>query len=41
MFIRIALLMSIVWVMSLTRPFLTIFGSSLGPVADSAGGGLF
>jgi predicted tellurium resistance membrane protein TerC len=42
MFIRIALLMSIVWVMSLTRPFLTIFGFPLsGRSLILAGGGLF
>jgi predicted tellurium resistance membrane protein TerC len=42
MFIRIALLMSIVWVMSLTRPFLTIFGFALsGRSLILAGGGLF
>ena len=42
MFIRIALLMSIVWVMSLTRPFVTIFGFPLsGRSLILAGGGLF
>jgi len=42
MFIRIALLMSIVWVMSLTRPFVTIFGFALsGRSLILAGGGLF
>jgi len=42
MFIRIALLMSIVWVMGLTRPFLTIFGFALsGRSLILAGGGLF
>ena len=42
MFIRIALLMSIVWVMRLTRPFLTIFGFGLsGRSLILAGGGLF
>jgi predicted tellurium resistance membrane protein TerC len=42
MFIRIALLMSIVWVMSLTRPFLTILGFELsGRALILAGGGLF
>ncbi len=42
MFIRIALLMSIVWVMSLTRPFVTLFGLELsGRSMILAGGGLF
>ena len=42
MFIRIALLMSIVWVMSLTRPLFTIFGFDLsGRSFILAGGGLF
>jgi len=42
MFIRIALLLSIVWVMSLTRPFVTIFGFALsGRSLILAGGGLF
>src|SRR6266508_1463243 len=42
MFIRIALLLSIVWVMSLTRPFMTLFGVELsGRAIILAGGGLF
>ena len=42
MFIRIALLMSIVWVMSLTRPLMTVFGLELsGRSLILAGGGLF
>jgi predicted tellurium resistance membrane protein TerC len=42
MFIRIALLLSIVWVMSLTRPFVTILGFDLsGRSIILAGGGLF
>ncbi|HTI41284.1 MAG TPA: TerC family protein [Vicinamibacterales bacterium] len=42
MFIRIALLLSIVWVMSLTRPLATIFGVELsGRSLILAGGGLF
>jgi predicted tellurium resistance membrane protein TerC len=42
MFIRIALLMSIVWVMSLTRPLITVFGVELsGRSLILAGGGLF
>jgi predicted tellurium resistance membrane protein TerC len=42
MFIRIALLLSIVWVMSLTRPFMTLFGVDLsGRSMILAGGGLF
>ena len=42
MFIRIALLMSIVWVMSLTKPLMTIFGFSLSARSlILAGGGLF
>ena len=42
MFIRIAPLLSIVWVMSLTRPFVTIFGFALsGRSLILAGGGLF
>ena len=42
MFIRIALLMSIVWVMSLTKPFVTIFGFALsGRSLILTGGGLF
>ena len=42
MFIRIALLLSIVWVMSLTRPFMTLFGVELsGRSMILAGGGLF
>jgi predicted tellurium resistance membrane protein TerC len=42
MFIRIALLMSIVWVMSLTRPLFTAFGVELsGRSLILAGGGLF
>jgi len=42
MFIRIALLMSIVWVMGLTRPLLTVFGLELsGRSLILAGGGLF
>ena len=42
MFIRIALLLSIVWVMSLTRPFMTILGFDLsGRSVILAGGGLF
>src|SRR4029077_11031405 len=42
MFIRIALLLSIVWVMGLTRPLVTIFGFELsGRSFILAGGGLF
>jgi predicted tellurium resistance membrane protein TerC len=42
MFIRIALLLSIVWVMSLTRPLLVVFGVELsGRSLILAGGGLF
>src|ERR1051325_3538595 len=42
MFIRIALLLSIVWVMSLTRPLVTVFGMDLsGRSLILAGGGLF
>jgi len=42
MFIRIALLLSIVWVMGLTRPFLTLFGFAVsGRSLILAGGGLF
>jgi len=42
MFIRIALLMSIVWVMSLTRPLMVLFGLELsGRSLILAGGGLF
>src|SRR5258705_2490968 len=42
MFIRIALLLSIVWVMSLTRPLLTVFGLELsGRSIILAGGGFF
>ena len=42
MFIRIALLLSIVWVMSLTRPLATVFGVELsGRSLILAGGGLF
>jgi len=42
MFIRIALLMSIVWVMSLTRPLITLLGVGLsGRSLILAGGGLF
>ena len=42
MFIRIALLLSIVWVMSLTRPLTTLFGLELsGRSLILAGGGLF
>ncbi len=42
MFIRIALLMSIVWVMSLTRPLFSLFGFDLsGRSFILAGGGLF
>jgi predicted tellurium resistance membrane protein TerC len=42
MFLRIALLLSIVWVMTLTRPFLTLFGLELsGRSLILAGGGLF
>jgi predicted tellurium resistance membrane protein TerC len=42
MFIRIALLMSIVWVMSLTRPLVTAFGVELsGRSLILSGGGLF
>jgi len=42
MFIRIALLLSIVWVMSLTRPLMTLFGVELsGRSMILAGGGLF
>jgi len=42
MFIRIALLLSIVWVMSLTRPLITLFGLDLsGRSLILAGGGLF
>jgi predicted tellurium resistance membrane protein TerC len=42
MFIRIALLLSIVWVMSLTRPLTTILGFELsGRSINLAGGGQF
>jgi predicted tellurium resistance membrane protein TerC len=42
MFIRIALLLSIVWVMSLTRPMMVLFGIELsGRSLILAGGGLF
>ena len=42
MFIRIALLLSIVWVMGLTRPLLTLFGFPVsGRSLILAGGGLF
>jgi predicted tellurium resistance membrane protein TerC len=42
MFIRIALLMSIVWVMSLTRPLMVLFGMELsGRSVILAGGGVF
>src|SRR5205085_821787 len=42
MFIRIALLLSIVWVMSLTRPFVTVLGVEVtGRALILAGGGLF
>ena len=42
MFIRIALLLSIVWVMSLTRPLMTLMGVELsGRSLILAGGGLF
>ncbi len=42
MFIRVALLLSIVWVMSLTRPLMTLFGVELsGRSMILAGGGLF
>jgi predicted tellurium resistance membrane protein TerC len=42
MFIRIALLLSIVWVMGLTRPLATLFGFELsGRSLILAGGGLF
>ena len=42
MFIRIALLLSIVWVMSLTRPLTVLFGLELsGRSLILAGGGLF
>src|SRR3954469_21087330 len=42
MFIRIALLLSIVWVMSLTRPLLVLFGIELsGRSLILIGGGLF
>jgi predicted tellurium resistance membrane protein TerC len=42
MFIRIALLLSIVWVMGLTRPLVTLFGFELsGRSFILAGGGLF
>ena len=42
MFLRIALLLSIVWVMTLTRPFLTLLGLELsGRSLILAGGGLF
>jgi predicted tellurium resistance membrane protein TerC len=42
MFIRIALLLSIVWVMGLTRPLLTLFGFAVsGRSLILAGGGLF
>jgi predicted tellurium resistance membrane protein TerC len=42
MFIRIALLLSIVWVMSLTRPLMTLFGVELsGRSMILGGGGLF
>ena len=42
MFMRIALLLSIVWVMGLTRPLVTVFGLELsGRSLILAGGGLF
>ena len=42
MFIRIALLLSIVWVMGLTRPLMTFFGIEVsGRSLILAGGGLF
>ena len=42
MFIRIALLMSIVWVMSLTRPLMVLFGMELsGRSLILSGGGVF
>jgi predicted tellurium resistance membrane protein TerC len=42
MFIRIALLLSIVWVMSLTRPLMVLFGVELsGRSLILGGGGLF
>jgi predicted tellurium resistance membrane protein TerC len=42
MFIRIALLLSIIWVMGLTRPLLTLFGFPVsGRSLILAGGGLF
>ena len=42
MFMRIALLLSIVWVMGLTRPLVTVFGLALsGRSLILAGGGLF
>jgi predicted tellurium resistance membrane protein TerC len=42
MFIRIALLLSIVWVITLTRPLMTLFGVELsGRSMILAGGGLF
>jgi predicted tellurium resistance membrane protein TerC len=42
MFIRIALLLSIVWVMGLTRPLVTLFGIELsGRSFILAGGGIF
>ena len=42
MFIRIALLMSVVWVTRLTRPFVTLFGFPLsGRALILVGGGLF
>jgi len=42
MFMRIALLLSIVWVMGLTRPFIALFGFELsGRSLILAGGGLF
>jgi predicted tellurium resistance membrane protein TerC len=42
MFIRIALLLSIVWVMGLTRPLMTLFGIELsGRSLILAGGGIF
>jgi predicted tellurium resistance membrane protein TerC len=42
MFIRIALLLSIVWVISLTRPLMTLFGVELsGRSMILGGGGLF
>src|SRR4030095_1604311 len=42
MFMRIALLLSIVWVMGLTRPLIAVFGFDLsGRSLILAGGGLF